>query len=127
MAGLGLADEESTVPRVPVIEVWNKWDLLSAERAAELSEQARLNHEDVVVPLSAITGAGCDDLLAAAGRLLTGDARELEFVLPAGDGQRIAWLHAHGEVLVDADGGDALERRLRVRLTPRELGRFSRL
>ncbi len=140
LADLGVsgaaADEDGgidpAVP-VPIIEVWNKWDLLLPGRAAELREQASLG-DQIVVPLSALTGQGCDDLLGAASRLLTGDARELEFVLSAGDGQRIAWLHAHGEVLVDGevvpDGeveAGAPKRRLKVRLTPRELGRFTRL
>ncbi len=130
------ADESATAsPPVPVIEVWNKWDLLPPDRAAELRQQARVS-DQIVVPLSALTGEGCNDLLAAASRLLTQDARELEFVLPASDGQRIAWLHAHGEVLADgavlreggAGGHDEVpERRIRVRLTPRELGRFTRL
>jgi GTP-binding protein HflX len=132
LADLGLAAEEGeAAPRVPMIEVWNKWDLLDADRAAELRSQAQASGDQIVVPLSAVTGMGCDELLTAASLLLTGDARELEFVLPAGDGQRIAWLHAHGEVLADGDveasGGADPERRLRVRLTPRELGRFSRL
>ncbi len=125
-------EADPAVP-VPVIEVWNKWDLLAPDRAAELHEQAGQG-DRIVVPLSALTGRG-DDLLAAASRLLTGDARELDFVLSAGDGQRIAWLHAHGEVLIDGeivpDGDDdehgAPKRRLKVRLTPRELGRFTRL
>jgi GTP-binding protein HflX len=128
----GAAEGVAAAVPVPVIEVWNKWDLLPPDRAAELREQVQAS-DQIVVPLSALTGQGCDDLLGAAGRLLTGDARELEFVLSAGDGQRIAWLHAHGEVLVDgevlADGDDCAgpKRRLKVRLTPRELGRFTRL
>lgn len=133
VAGLQTDDTDDAdaivVPPVPVIEVWNKWDLLTPDRAADLRDQVRLT-DQIVVPLSALTGDGCEDLLAAASRLLTEDARELEFVLPAGDGQRIAWLHAHGEVLVDVeagDGDDVPERRITVRLTPRELGRFTRL
>ncbi len=145
LADLGLATASADAPAdaaapipvaVPVIEVWNKWDLLSPDRAAELAHQAQASGDQIVVPLSALTGEGCDQLLTAASRLLTGDARELEFVLPAGDGQRIAWLHAHGEVLADAEilvdseavSGDAApQRRIKVRLTPRELGRFTRL
>ena len=134
VAGVEESDEGVTAgPPVPVIEVWNKWDLLPAGRASDLREQARIS-DQVVVPLSALTGDGCDDLLAAASRLLTQDAREMVFVLPASDGQRIAWLHAHGEVLEDGEvgpagvsGNDSPERRIRVRLTPRELGRFTRL
>ena len=131
LADLGLMDEDGKAPTVPIIEVWNKWDLLSPERAAQLAEQAA-HGEDKVVPVSAITGLGVADLLAAMGQLLTGDAREHMLTLPVSDGQRIAWLHAHGEILEDVEGEDDPDtqeprRQLRVRLTPREWGRFIRL
>jgi GTP-binding protein HflX len=130
---LGILEEGTQVASVPIIEVWNKWDLLEPERAAALWHQAReAAHEDeVVVPLSALTGEGCEELLEAAGKLLTEDAREHHLTLPAADGQRIAWLHAHGEVLSDeeaepgADGGP--QRFIRVRLAAREWGRYNRI
>jgi GTP-binding protein HflX len=127
---LGLIEEEGGEPSVPIIEVWNKWDLLSPEREADLREQMAARSDQIIVPVSAVTGQGCDDLLERAGQLLTSDARVCSFVIPASDGQRIAWLHAHGEVVGDEDGGageEGPQRRITVRLTPRELGRFSRL
>ncbi|WP_206242978.1 GTPase HflX [Novosphingobium terrae] len=132
LADLGLMEEGGFAPKVPIIEVWNKWDLLPAEQVAELLRAARQQSEDedqLIVPLSALTGEGCEELLEAAGRLLTGDAREHLLTLEAGDGQRLAWLHAHGDVLEDVDAGEGEDhrRRLRVRLTPREWGRYCRL
>lgn len=127
---LGLVDGEGATPTVPIIEAWNKWDLLSPERSDELSAQIAAHPDEVIVPLSAITGEGCDALLAAVSRLLTSGARPHEFVVPVSDGQRLAWLHAHGEVVADEDGGEDERgplRRLTVRLEPRELGRFVRL
>jgi len=127
---LGLLEEGTQAPTVPIIEVWNKWDLLEPERAAQLWHAAReAAHEDeVVVPLSALTGEGCEELLAVAGRMLTGDAREHQFTIPSADGQKIAWLHAHGEILADEDAeGDEPARRISVRLTAREFGRFCKV
>ena len=52
------------------------------------------------------------------------------FVLPVSDGQRLAWLHAHGDVVGEDEAGEDERgplRRLEVRLEPRELGRFARL
>ena len=127
---LGLIEAEGATPRVPIVEAWNKWDLLDAGRASELAEQRAAHPDELIVPVSALTGMGCDDLLEAVGKLLTQGARLHSFVLPVSDGQRLAWLHAHGEVVNDADAGEDERgplRRLEVRLDPRELGRFARL
>ncbi|MFA7586977.1 MAG: GTPase HflX, partial [Novosphingobium sp.] len=127
---LGLMDGEGGQPTVPIVEVWNKWDLLTDDRAAELEARLATRPDDHVVPVSALTGQGCDTLLTLAGQLLTANARRHEFTLAASDGQKIAWLHAHGEVLLEEDAGEGPEgpmRRIAVKLTPRELGRFSRL
>ena len=127
---LGLIEGEGAVPTIPIVEAWNKWDLLPPDRAEELQAQISAHPDEVIVPLSALTGAGCDELLAAVARLLTAGARPHEFTVPVSDGQRIAWLHAHGEVMADEDGGEDERgplRRLTVRLEPRELGRFARL
>jgi GTP-binding protein HflX len=126
---LGLLEAEGGASKIPLLEAWNKWDLLTAEEAAHLIEQKGMLSEPVV-PVSALTGMGCDDLLDAISKLLTQKARLHTFVLPLSEGQRIAWLHANGEVLNEEDGGSD-ERgpltRIEVRLDPRELGRFSRL
>ncbi|MDE2435993.1 MAG: GTPase HflX [Sphingomonadales bacterium] len=127
---LGLLDDEGAEPKVPIIEAWNKWDLLDAVRAEELRQQIAAHPDEVIVPVSALTGDGCEDLLEAVGKLLTQGARLHSFLLPASDGQRLAWLHAHGEVIEDREGGEDDRgplRHLQVRLDPRELGRFMRL
>lgn len=127
---LGLIEDEGATPKVPIVEAWNKWDLLETARAGELKEQIAARPDEVIVPVSALTGEGCQDLLEAVGKLLTQGARTHSFVLPASDGQRLAWLHAHGEVISDDEAGEDERgplRRLEVRLDPRELGRFARL
>ena len=80
--------------------------------------------------MSALSGLGCSELLEAVSKLLTQGARVHSFVLPVSDGQRLAWLHAHGEVISEEDAGEDERgplRRLEVRLETRELGRFTRL
>jgi len=126
LAELGVVHEDGTPIQAPVIEVWNKWDLLPPERAVELAGQA-LAAPQPAVGVSAKTGEGCDDLLARAGALLTADATIHCLTLPASDGQRFAWLYAHGEVLADEAEPHGDARRLAVRLTPRDLGRYNRL
>jgi GTP-binding protein HflX len=131
LADLDLVDRagEGEAPRVPIIEAWNKWDLLSSEDSKQLHELAAREGEGAV-PVSALTGEGVERLLLAVSRLLTAGAQVHTFVVPASDGQRLAWLSAHGEVVAN-EAADEDERgplrRLKVRLEPRELGRYSRL
>ncbi|MFO6429582.1 GTPase HflX [Erythrobacter sp. W302b] len=127
LADLGVVDAETGTTTIPILEVWNKADLLDAESLAELREAAE---GQGAVILSAATGQGVNLLEAELTRMLTGTAREVSFILPATDGRRIAWLHAHGDVLAEDEIEDSDEgpmRRLTVRLNPKELGQFAAL
>ncbi|MGF7152796.1 GTPase HflX [Novosphingobium gossypii] len=122
--------QEQPEPQIPIIEVWNKWDLLEPEQAAALREAIAHRDGETIVPVSALTGEGCDDMLDIASRNLTLDSRVYHFVIPAADGQRMAFLHARGEVVSEEDAGEGEEGpqlRLGVRLTEREFGRFKAL
>ncbi|WP_225206209.1 GTPase HflX [Novosphingobium huizhouense] len=129
LADLGVIGEEGSA--VPIIEAWNKWDLLAPdERAMRRDLIAHGVPELPVVPLSAVTGEGVADLLDRLSSLLTGGAQELELTVPLSDGQRLAWLHAHGEVLSEREVEDEAgmpSLRLKVRLSPKDLGRFTRI
>lgn len=124
----GQLDSESSGLAIPLVEVWNKWDLLSDERAAELSDLSEERADDVVL-VSALTGAGCSELLETVSRRLTADAKVYTFLVDASDGERIAFLRARGEIVSEAmeseDGAARL--RVEVRLSDREFGRFSAL
>ncbi len=61
------------------------------------------------------------------GGVLTKGAVLHRIIVPAADGAKIAWLHAHGEVVSETDiesGVAAPMRQLEVLLTPKEWGRF---
>jgi len=110
--------------RVPIIEVWNKIDLLSPERGKELAEIAALPHREAngtrtprAFTVSATTGQGCDALLEEIeNRLFTGSSI-YELSLPATDGKRANWLHEHGDVLDRVVHDDGLVT-MRVRIGP---------
>jgi GTP-binding protein HflX len=119
LASLGLA-EESAPPR---IEAWNKIDLVSQEERLRLREEAR-RREDVV-PISAITGDGLDQLRQRMAECLRNGEQVHRIRIPAGDGGRIAWLHSRGEVLDQRIDQDELE--LSVRLSPDNWARFQAL
>ncbi len=125
---LGVIDGEGGETSIPILEVWNKWDLLGADRSAELAPLAEADAD--ILPLSAISGFGVDAVLARIGAILTEGAKVHSFTLPASDGARIAWLHAHGEVLDEVEAGEGERgplRRLDVRLSKKDLGRFETL
>ncbi len=128
LGDLGVAGEEEGEGAIPILEVWNKLDLVSREEVEDL--QAAGGQDNMVVSISALTGEGINALLARIAELLSQGAHVHEFVLPASAGRRIAWLHAHGEVLEESDAGagaDGPLRRLAVRLNRKERGRFETL
>jgi GTP-binding protein HflX len=116
LKSLGLA-EEGAPPR---IEAWNKIDLLSTEERQRLLGEAR--RCDHVVPISAVTGEGLDELRERMAKQLRSGEQVHQIRIPVGDGGRIAWLHARGEVLDQRMDHDALE--LSVRLSPDNWARF---
>lgn len=128
LADLGVIEEDGEGEPTPILEVWNKWDLLDGELRAELADVAA--QDDNVVTISAITGEGIEGLREKLGAVLTEGARRHSLMVSASDGARIAWLHAHGEVLSDNDGGEGEHgpmRHIEVRLTEKEWGRFETL
>jgi len=119
LQSLGLA-EEGAPPR---IEAWNKIDLLSSEDSDQLFEEAR-RREDAV-PISATSGDGIDELRQCVSAKLRIGEEVHQVRVPAGDGGRIAWLHARGEVLDQKIDHDQVE--LSVRLSPDNWARFQAL
>ena len=103
-----------------VIEVWNKVDLLDAER------RARLTADDASGPLaiSAVTGEGIERLVRRIETELSADRRTIILEVPATDGELIAWLYRTTEVLDRRDGEATVH--IAVRVPPRQLDAFER-
>ena len=100
--------------RPPMLEVWNKIDLL--EDASAISSSA--------FPISAISGQGIDALLHAVEDMLTEHWMPSQnYTLPATSGQQIAWLYQHGKVTErkDLDDGSV---NVAVRLSEEDKARF---
>jgi len=128
LADLGVVDPDNGLSRIPILEVWNKLDLIQGADREELEAVAQ-SRDDVAI-ISALSGDGVDQLLAHVGTMLTSKAREISLTVPASDGKRLAWLYAHGEVLSDVDGGEGEggpTRKLLVRLNPKEQGQYETL
>ena len=103
-----------------LIEVLNKIDLFDEASRDALLNQAQRNDE--VVALSAVTGEGCDGLLALVAGRLDSTARAVRLDVPLSDGKTLAWIYARGEVLGRRDDDQAAH--LSVRLSEADLGRL---
>ncbi len=104
------------------IEVLNKIDLLPDGTRTEVLNQAA--RDPLMVPLSALTGEGCEQLLADIDAALAAERLIITVDLPLSDGAAIAWLYQHGEVLERSD--DEAEAHLRVRIAAADAARFER-
>ena len=130
LADLEVIAEPGGESTIPIIEAWNKSDLLSADDAAMRRDLVQIQPSGrPAVAISAVTGEGVEALLERISATLSGGSKRYDFLLGAGEGQRIAWLHANGEVLADepVEGEEGPQRRLSVRLALRDFGRFSRI
>jgi len=104
-----------------ILEVWNKTDLLPAGDRDIVLGDAKRAHPPAI-PVSAVTGDGCDALLEAIAALVD-EAPPVDVYTPIGEGAAIAWLYRHGRVIERHDGKDGSVR-LAVSLTPQALGQF---
>jgi GTP-binding protein HflX len=121
LAQLGVGREEADSP--PLVEAWNKVDLLVGEERDALLEEAK--RRDDVIPVSAVTRFGLDELRENMAERLRSGAKLHEVSVPASDGGRIAWLHARGDVVNQETLGSDV--RLQVRLSPENWARFQSL
>ena len=98
------------------VEVLNKADLMGGV--------AGVSARDGCIPVSAITGDGLPDLLRAIDVRISAGMEMADYLLPASDGARIAWLYEHGEVLDRRDDDDGVH--VHVRMLPADRARFER-
>jgi GTP-binding protein HflX len=99
------------------IEVLNKADLMGGVEAVPVRPNC--------IAVSAVTGEGLDALKAEIDRRVSTGMEVAEYDLAHGDGQRLAWLYQHGEVVARDDGEETVH--VTVRLRPEDRARFERL
>jgi len=62
--------------------------------------------------------------LQAMDSRISAGMEAVEYLLPAADGARLAWLYEHGEVTARLDGEDGVQ--VSVRMLPADRARFER-
>lgn len=107
-------------PDTRLVDVFNKADLLSGEDLERQHNRAKRRGAHVV---SALSGEGLDELLAAIDEKLAGQRRLCAFTLGHEEGAALNWLYRHGEVLTREDLEESIL--LTVALTGEQRDRFS--
>ncbi len=108
-------------PEVPVLEVWNKLDLVDPAARAALDSRSRPG----VFPISALTGEGVAPLLAAISQAFDEVKSDRTLTLGFAEGRKRAWLHDQGVVTAEDQAEDGY--RLTLRWTARQEQRFREL
>ncbi|WP_431299835.1 GTPase HflX [Tabrizicola sp. BL-A-41-H6] len=112
-----LGVKEST----PVIEVWNKLDLVSPSARAALEAQSRPG----IYAVSALTGEGVEALLAAVSQAFDEAKIDETLRLAFSEGRKRAWLHAEGVVQSETEVEDGWQ--ITVSWTKRQQGSYAQL
>ncbi|MDX2204572.1 MAG: GTPase HflX [Hyphomicrobiaceae bacterium] len=122
---LGELGIDAEAAATPLLEVWNKADLLSREALLEVRRaQARSTRGEILV--SALEGDGLDDLLRAIDARLGGSDEVLLIDVPPREGRLLSWLHDNSEVL-DRRADDEGVLTLKVRIDPTLRGKLDGL
>jgi len=104
-----------------LFEVLNKIDRLdAAARERLLNQLAQSNAPRVAV--SALTGEGCDVLIARLDGVLSAQASTVEMKVSLADGAGLAWVYRHGDVVGRRDDEEFAH--LTVRMDAVDLARF---
>ncbi len=101
---LGVLDEEDAANQPRMLEVWNKIDLLDAEKREDMS--ALVQRNDDLLMISAQTGEGVDAFKIHLSALIAKGNLVRSVRLKASNGAALAWLHARGTInsqIVDED------------------------
>ncbi len=117
MAELGV-DED-----VPVLELWNKLDMLDPETRA--ARETVAERSDGVLTLSALTGEGVEPLVDEIARILDGARLDQTVDVPFSAGRARAWLFEQGVVTSETQDDDSWH--LNVSWTARQRARFAAL
>jgi GTP-binding protein HflX len=117
LSSLGVADG------APLVEIWNKIDLMSDDDRAAMVTQA--DRTEDLFAVSSITGEGLAALLAALSSKLKDPRSEAKLTLDFVQGRKRAWLFDEGIVTDDKQTDTGFE--MTVFWTSLQKDRFARM
>jgi GTP-binding protein HflX len=113
--------------KTPIIEVWNKIDLLGPDADARRDVLQHVTPAGVVAAtaeVSAQTGEGIDALLAAIEATLSAKSRTYRVRVPHVNGADVNWLYGHAEI-INREEPDDEGQTYEVRVDPRQRAAFT--
>jgi GTP-binding protein HflX len=128
MAVLAQLSKDAGGKSPPVLEAWNKIDLLDDATREARMRRAQALEEGALAPVatSAVTGAGMDALLTAIDRVAFSATRVVTLTLDAGDGKTRARIAAAGRILEEShDDNGAMT--IKAELSIEDAARFAPL
>jgi GTP-binding protein HflX len=112
-------DQEKT----PIIEVWNKIDLLGDDRDI-LQTMSPAGHVAATVPVSAHSGEGIERLLDTIETTLGAKSKLYRVRIQHSEGADVGWLYGHAEI-IGRDEPDEEGQTYEVRVEPRHRASFT--
>jgi GTPase len=109
--------------KTPIIEIWNKIDLLGDNRDV-LQTTTPAGSVAASIPVSAHTGEGIDVLLATIEATLAAKSRTYKVRVPHVNGADVNWLYGHAEI-IERGEPDEEGQTYEVRVDPRHRDAFS--
>ncbi|HSF64847.1 MAG TPA: GTPase, partial [Paracoccaceae bacterium] len=107
----------------PMLEIWNKLDLVDGAARAALVAQAA--GSDRVFAISALTGEGLPRLFEAVSATLDEEKTDATLTIPFAEGRKRAWAHAQGVVVQETETEEGWT--LALRWTARQQAAFRAL
>jgi len=121
--GLGVnTHQRDALDFKPLINVYNKCDLLNDEERAFYSLKCAQNPKENT-SISAVTGEGCAALLGLIDQILDQKENVFEVRFPLHDGATFAWIHEAGTVISSSIADDS-HHIITVRLGSRHIGQL---
>jgi GTP-binding protein HflX len=120
-----LGDLGVTADQTPIIEVWNKVDLLPLdEDGNRVMEVTPLGKVAATVPASAQSGEGLEELRLAIEKALSTRSRTFRVRISHTAGADVGWLYGHAEI-INREEPDEEGQTYEVRVEPRHTHAFA--
>ena len=120
---MAILSDMGVTEATPLIEVWNKGDLLDSETDA--ARQARAQRDPDIFVTSAVTGQGLGPMLERVSARLSAPKTTETMFLPYSEARKRAWLHDQAVVENERTGDEGYS--LTVRWTALQKARFDKV